>query len=113
VEAERDQLLKSLWPRLARHEQGRLIAIATSVTAGRASARTYYASLAQLAEQSYPALQRYLDYLTLSAQLDPAALTEELDTLQGVVEQALFTTDSLSESMEILERAGILLKEAA
>lgn len=117
VEADRDRLLKTLWPKLTLTQQDALNALAKAVTAKAKPVRLYYEALLRLAaaqglldgpQANYHALRRYLDYVTLSAQVHLGKLSEELDALHEAVEHALVTTDEARALARLLKQRELL-----
>ena len=117
VQKEQQALLGQLSARLSQAEFDGLIAKARQMKAGTIKPDAFYAGLEQAAsashielQSSFPTLSRYIRYVTQSARIAPAILSDELEQLAGRLRKQLTLSPDSRQLSAIDEQVDLIKK---
>lgn len=117
VQKEQQALLAQLRSRAAPGAVTELLAQAEALKAGTLKREAFYAHLDQVSSDTgihlityYPKVATYVRYVTLSAEINPSALAEELDRFAARLRDALASTPEAKQLQSIAGQVDLVTK---
>lgn len=119
VQKEQQALIQRLSQQMSQEELAPLVAMAEEMKAGKATREAFYEKLQQLATTSghalnqSPSLSRYIHYVKQSAQINPAALANELGAFTTRLREHLASSTPENQQLDMIARQLDLLEKLA